>query len=779
MTRLHQIESELAALEQRRKKLLEEKQQLLLRTISHPSSFSPEEKIQLFLARFACRQDVYPRLWENAKDGRKGYSPVCANEWSKLVCEKPRIKCSDCMHQAFMPLNETAARDHLTGKSVIGTYAIRQDHTCIFLAADFDEGNWQQDCIAYKQAAERHGVAVSIERSRSGNGGHAWIFFSEPIPAVLARRLGTVLLSEAQSLNPFLRLNSYDRLFPNQDQLAPGGFGNLIALPLQEKARKFGNSVFVDDKLIPYEDQWQYLAELPLCTPELVESIVSQIYAMDGDDPAATFEEKSLDAISTVIQKGVFGGVVRAKLGKQLEIDLGELPRALIAALKRLGTISNPVFYEKQRLRFPTYNIPRLIFCGELYEGKMILPRGVMEKAEALVRKAGASWDCEDQRKHSKEWSYQFFGNLYAEQQEAVHTMLEHDHGVLLAPPGAGKTVMACSIISARKTRTLILVHRKPLMEQWIARMSEFLGLEKNRIGIWGSKKCHSDQPVVVAMMQSILRSASPSQIFDEFGQVIIDECHHVPASSFEALMKECSSRYILGLTATPQRKDGLQKILFLQCGPIRYELKHNAGNQAPRLLYVRHLRMNWHDDASPALHEIWDRLIRYSERNDAIIHDAIQNLEEGRSCALLSDRKEHLELLSELLHQNFVVSGRIFHLTGAMSAKSRRAEMEKIQHAIDEKKGFLLLATASLIGEGFDIPSLDTLILGMPISFRGRLIQYAGRIHRQHDGKSDSRIFDYTEEDVAVSIAMFRKRLQAYRSMGYWLMSDDSERGL
>jgi hypothetical protein len=389
MSRIQQIEHELAALELRRKELLEEKKLLFARPMAFTSSFTPEEKIELFLSRFACRQDVYPRLWENAKDGRKGYSPVCANEWSRLVCEKPRIKCGDCMHQAFLPLDEKAARDHLTGASVIGTYAIREDHKCIFLAADFDEGNWRQDISAYKQAAAEYDVHVGIERSRSGNGGHAWIFFSEPIPATLARRLGTVLLSEAQALQPFLRLKSYDRIFPNQDQLTPGGFGNLIALPLQEKPRKLGNSVFVDDLFEPFDDQWNFIASLPLCTPDVVESIVSKVYDFSTDDPTTTFEEKSLDSISASIHKGLFTCVVNATFCQQLQIDLNGLPRPLIAGLKRLGTISNPVFYEKQRLRFPTYLIPRLIFCGELHTDRMILPRGIVEKAKALVQSAG------------------------------------------------------------------------------------------------------------------------------------------------------------------------------------------------------------------------------------------------------------------------------------------------------------------------------------------------------------------------------------------------------
>jgi hypothetical protein len=571
MNRLTQIEEELQFLEMRREELIAEKKDLLAEKyrLKIHDDFTPEEKIELFLSRFACRTDVYPRLWENTKDGRKGYSPVCANEWSRLVCEKPRIKCSECLHQAFPPLDEIAARHHLTGKSVIGTYAIRQDHTCIFLAADFDECEWHQDILAYKKAAEKYGIHIAIERSRSGNGGHAWIFFSEPIAASLARKMGAVLLAEALSFQPYLSLKSYDRLFPNQDQLAPGGFGNLIALPLQEKARKMGNSVFVDDDFHPYENQWSYLAQLPLCAPGIVDSIVSDVHDHAASDEIITFEEKALDRISAVIHKGIFTGTIKAELRQQLSIDTKELPRALIAAFKRLGTISNPVFYEKQRLRLPTYLIPRLIFCGELHSGEIILPRGVLDKAQELAKKSGACWQCRDMRNDTAACEFTFSGKLYPEQQIAVDTMLSHEHGVLLAPPGSGKTVMACSMIAARKTRTLILVHRKPLMEQWIARISTFLLIDKNCIGVWGSKKCNTDQPVVLAMIQSMMRHPEPSAFFDGFGQVIIDECHHLPAVSFEAVMKECSSRFMLGLTAILSEKMGFRKFSFSNVAPF------------------------------------------------------------------------------------------------------------------------------------------------------------------------------------------------------------------
>lgn len=309
----------------------------------HLPLLAHQKKISLFLSLFACRQDVYPKLWENPRDGRKGYSPVCRNEWSRLVCEKPRVNCSECPHQAFPPLDEAAARAHLTGKHIIGTYAIREDNTCIFLAADFDEGDWQSDILAYKNVAAELGIHVSLERSRSGNGGHAWIFFEVPVLAALARRLGTLILSGVAARNPFLSLKSYDRFFPNQDTIPPGGFGNLIALPLQEKPRKEGNSVFVNEQFIPYADQWQYLQNLTKCSAHKLDEIVG--FVQQTSETRATtvplsYEEKALDHMTSHIEKGSYTGIVHASIHAQIAIQIATLPRNLIAALKRLGTIS-------------------------------------------------------------------------------------------------------------------------------------------------------------------------------------------------------------------------------------------------------------------------------------------------------------------------------------------------------------------------------------------------------------------------------------------------------
>lgn len=772
LNRLENIDVELRSLEARREALLRERERLVLerrRDGTAEVALSPDEKIALFLSLFRCREDVYPRLWENPKTGMKGYFPVCRNEWFRGVCEKPRVKCSECVHQAFPPLDEAAARDHLTGKNVIGTYAIRADNTCVFLAADFDGKGWSKDILAYQKAARELGVDVAIERSRSGNGGHAWIFFSEPVSALMARRLGTLIVAKASSFQPAMSLASYDRFFPNQDVLPAGGFGNLIALPLQAKAREHGNSVFLDDNFEPYPDQWEHLSAIPRMNPERQAELLDQALPQASDESAAfvsRFEDRVLDVIPSAITKGVFTGRVMAIRHTQLEIRTTDLPACLVAALKRLAMLANPVFFEKQRLRFGTYNIPRFIFCGEIDTDRLILPRGVQAAAESLVRKAGGKIEIEDKRPITNSCEFEFHGELSADQQVAVDAMLEHDDGVLLAPPGAGKTVMGCSVIAKRKVSTLILVHRKPLMEQWRSRLQQFLDLEKKDIGTLGDES----KGVVIGMVQTLAKSPYPEALFAPYSQVIIDECHHVPAASFEAVMKTCPARFFLGLTATPNRKDGLQKILFLQCGPIRHRMEVAVDPDITRRLIIRDIHLGLPpENLRMPVHQVWDMLANHEERNRLIADDIAGALSDKRNCVVLSDRKGHLETLEKLLKETMPACVDCIHrIDGGMSKKTRAAILEKVDcHAVAHQ-GFVLLATSSLIGEGFDLPALDTLFLTLPISFKCRIIQYAGRLHRKNEGKSEVRIYDYVEPEHPLASHMHRKRLSAFRGMGY-----------
>lgn len=778
MSRLREIHSELIKLEMLREELIRERERLLAQECRGEAAavpLSPDDKIALFLSLFRCRGDVYPKLWENQKSGKMGYSPVCRNEWSKLVCGKPRVKCSACAHQAFPPLDETAARDHLTGKAVIGTYAIREDSACVFLAADFDGAGWKEDIRAYRDAARELDIEVAVERSRSGDGGHAWIFFDEPVSALLARRLGTLIVAKASAQHPAMSLASYDRFFPNQDTLPAGGFGNLIALPLQAKAREAGNSVFLDDDFTPHPDQWELLSSVPKISRERLEGLLDHAMPTDNVEILPRFEDRALDTIPAAVKKGDFTGTMRATRCAQLKIPTDGLPNSLIAALKRLATLANPVFFEKQRLRFGTHNIPRFIFCGEMDPDRLVLPRGVADAAVELFRKAGGHLEIEDQRPSRTACEFTFHGELTSDQQCAVDTMLGHDDGVLLAPPGAGKTVMGCAIIAARKTPALILVHRKTLLDQWRSRLETFLGLEKTEIRVLTADGVSGQPSVAIGMIQTFVKSPHPGALFEAFGQVIIDECHHVPAASFEAVMKTCSARHFLGLTATPNRKDGLQKILFLQCGPIRHRMEPAADPDIKRILIVRDIHLGLHpEELRMPVHQVWELLANHEERNRIIATDIVEALRNGRNCAVLSDRKEHLTALEKLVADMAPEhAARIHRIHGTMGKKARAATLSEIETHADAGGGFALLATSSLVGEGFDLPQLDTLFLTLPISFKGRIIQYAGRLHRACDGKSEIRIYDYTEPEHPLTAHMFRKRMTAYRSMEYKIRED------
>ena len=734
--------------------------------------FTPSEKIALFLSLFRCREDVYPKLWENAKDGRKGYAPACGNEWFRGICEKPRVKCSECFHQAFPPFDESAARDHLTGKHTIGTYAIRQDHSCVFLAADFDGDGWREDILAYRDAALEIGISVALEKSRSGKGGHAWIFFREPVSALAARRLGTLIVAKASTLRPEMSLSSYDRFFPNQDSLPPGGFGNLIALPLQAKPRELGNSVFLDENLEPLPDQWSSLANFERMDPEILEEIIEREIPPAKGEEMPCFEESVLDVIQSAITKGCNAGTTIATRRAQFEIPTDGLPTSLIAALKRLATLANPVFFQKQRLRFGTYDTPRFIFCGEIYSGRIVLPRGVVKEAKSLFKKAGGKLKIEDKRPPADTRSFTFHGELSVAQATAVTAMIEHDEGVLLAPPGAGKTVMGCAVIAERKVATLILVHRKPLMEQWRDRLHNFLGLKKDEIGTLGKNTSVLESGIVIGMIQTLVKSDVPGALLAPYTQLIIDECHHVPAASFEAVMKQSAARFFLGLTATPNRKDGLQKILFLQCGPIRHKMQPDRDESISRKLIIRDIDIalgRAPEETRMPIHEVWDMLVDHEGRNQQIIKDVGSALSENRHCAALSDRKRHLAMLYDLLIQAEPEhADRIHLLTGEMGKKQRNEIFALIESQTQDKNGFVLLATSSLIGEGFDLPQLDTLFLTLPISFKGRLIQYAGRLDRAWRGKTEVRIYDYVEPENRLTAHMFRKRMTAYKSMEY-----------
>lgn len=773
---IEELEAQKAATEKELRELQNASASLLDRGTVPEERSAPKravEKVAFFLELFGTRRDVYPRYWENAGTGRKGYSPAIDYGHSGLPGKR------------FLPLDEHAVEAHLRGHQAIGVYALRTDDSCIFLAADFDGEGWRDSVMAYRHAARAAGVSVAIERSRSGNGAHAWIFFSEPVPAVLARQLGTLLLAKASAACPSLSLNAYDRLFPNQDTMPRGGFGNLIALPLAGEPRKAGNTVFLDDELKPHPDQWAFLAAVNRLSRDDLDRLLGQMAPMmaPGQDRrddlvyALENDERVLDLSRPTVRAGMISGDITLRFDSGLNIPRTIAP-ALLAALKRLATFANPIFHQKLRLRFAIYNIPRFLFAGELHPDRLVLPRGAMESAVALLESAGANVAVQDARPEGNRVRWTFDGELHPEQEAAVREMVKHDYGVLCAPPGAGKTVMGCALAARHRTSTLVLVHRAVLFDQWRKEAGRFLGLKKRKeIGIWRGATRRLTRQFDIAMLPSLARMEDHAALFQGYGLVIVDECHHVPAVTFEQLLKACPCRKIVGLTATPARKDGLEKLLYLQCGPIRHTISISNEDAAPRTVFVR--RSSFHVPASlgpqPPIHAVWEALVADDGRARQIVGDILSSVQDGRCPLVLSDRKAHLDKLeAELRRQEPAADMAIYRLESGFGKKRWQAMREEIDRKFAADDKLVLLATSALIGEGYDLPRLDTLFLAMPLSFKGRLTQYAGRLHRQHTDKREVRVYDYLDEGSPLTAAMFRRRSAAYRQMGYRMIMDD-----
>jgi superfamily II DNA or RNA helicase len=743
------------------------------------TSLSPNEKVKLFLRLFRGRDDVYPKRWQNQTSGKSGYSPACANEWVRGVCEKPRVKCSECLNQAFLPVTNETILSHLQGRHVIGVYPMLVDDTCWFLAADFDKQAWKEDILAFTEICRYFDIPYAIERSQSGNGAHVWFFFNTPVLASMARKMGSFLLTETMANRHQLGLTSYDRLFPNQDTLPKGGFGNLIALPLQYRARTADNTIFLDDHLNPYPDQWGFLDSLQPIPSDRVERIAKEATnsgQVTGIQPTLINDEtvtppwlkvfsqniKPLKILEPIPEK------VAAVLSQRLFIEKSALPSPLVNMIKRLAAFQNPEFYKKQGLRLSTAMTPRIISCAEDHEHHISLPRGCLDDLQQLLAEHKSSLELEDIRNKGVSIDVQFYGQLTDEQEKAATAVLEHEQGVIVAPPGFGKTVLGTYLIAARKLNTLVLVHRQPLMEQWKTQIAIFLNQSPKSIGQIGGGKRKPTGQIDVAMIQSLARKGSIDGSVAEYGQIIIDECHHLPAVSFERVLSEAKAKYILGLTATPHRRDGHQPIIHMQIGPVRYKTEtktHLALQPFELRLAVRASGFQLPSSSTDiTIQELYGLLVNDATRNEQIFNDVIVAMEEGRSPILLTERKDHLDLLYEKL-KSFVKH--IVVLQGGRSAKIQREAKEQL-NSIPANEERLILATGRYIGEGFDDARLDTLFLALPVSWKGTLIQYAGRLHRLHPGKKEVRIIDYVDIKVPMLAKMFEKRRIGYRAMGY-----------
>jgi len=736
------------------------------------SRLSTEDKIALFRRLFQGRTDVYPIRWESKSTGRTGYAPACANEWLAGVCEKPRIKCADCSKRLLIPLSDAVIYDHLAGKRTVGVYPLLSDDASHFLAVDFDEAEWKEDAQAFSHSCNELGVPVALEISRSGNGAHAWIFFSGSVPARDARRLGTAIISHTCARTRQLKLESYDRLFPNQDTMPKGGFGNLIALPLQKKPRENGYSVFVDTALRPHRDQWAFLASIQPMSPHDIEPTI--LRATGGVHPLdVTFideedhkEPWKRSAPANKRLAGPMPKILTVTLSNLIYFEKEQLPQPLANRLIRLAAFQNPEFYKAQAMRFTVWDKPRVIGCAENYPNHIALPRGCLDAAQELLRENDIHCDLRDERFEGQPLDVTFAGIPRLDQEAAVAGMLHHDAGVLCAPTAFGKTVTAAALIAQRGVNTLVLVHRTELLKQWQERLQSFLGVGKSLVGTIGGGKIKPTGKIDIAVMQSLSRQGEINPLVENYGHVIVDECHHVGAVSFDAILKRVKAKYVLGLTATPIRRDGQQPIIFMQCGPIRYTAARSAS--APHDLeivpHLLHKRIDLPQEAG--IQEVFRHLANDLERTAEIAAEIESAFNQGRKVLVLTERTEHLDAILAALADKVPST---FVLHGRMSKKRRAMSITELD-ALPPDVPRVLLATGKLVGEGFDHPPLDTLVLAMPISWKGTLQQYAGRLHREHATKTDVRIIDFVDTGHPALVRMWEKRQPGYRAMGYQL---------
>jgi superfamily II DNA or RNA helicase len=750
-------------------------------------------KLALFRELFAGRTDVFPVRWENAKAGRAGYAPACANEWVAGVCGKPRVKCGECPSQAFIPVSDGVVEGHLRGVDrvrphggrprdfVAGVYPLLPDETCRFLAADFDGEDWARDALAYLGTCRLRGVPAALERSRSGRGGHVWVFFAEPVPAREARQLGAALLTATMERRPEIGFASYDRLFPSQDTMPAGGFGNLIALPLQRRPRERGDSLFVDDDLRPHDDQWAFLASLARLDRATLTALVAEaetrgpgvlgvrmpVEDEDADEPwlLPPSRRRGPEPVAGPLPERV--GVV---LADGVYVDRSGLPPPLVARLVRLAAFQNPEFYRAQAMRLSTFGKPRIVSCAELHPRHVALPRGCLDEALGLLREHGIGADVVDRREAGAPLAVRFLGTLRDGQAAAVEALAAHDCGVLAATTAFGKTVVAAVLIARRDRNTLVLVHRRQLVAQWVERLRAFLSLGDGDVGTIGGGKRKPSGRIDVALIQSLVRKGEVSDLVAGYGHLVVDECHHLSAVSFELVARRSKARHVLGLSATVARKDGHHPIIFMQCGPVRHRV--DARAQAARRGFAHRVLLretafrlpSGQEDGRPVpMPALYGALAADEARNALIVGDVLTALAAGRHPVVLTERRDHLERLRGRLE------GSVPHLVvlrGGMGAGERRAADAAMRAG--DAGARLVLATGRYLGEGFDDPRLDTLFLTMPISWKGTLAQYVGRLHREHAGKGEVVVHDYVDAAVPVLTRMAAKRQVGYRGLGY-----------
>ena len=828
--KMEQIKQELFSLQQRIKELEQENQLLkeLLERNNIPlpqrnQSVKPETitrvHVLFFYRMFKGRKDVFSRRSVN-RDGKAGYYPVCDNFWKYGLCPKrdrKKVRCRDCANQQYTPLRQKDLIAHLTGEKencsdVVGIYPMLADETCNFLVFDFDhhgkddaadpadEPDWREEVNALRRICAQNEIPALVERSRSGHGAHVWLFFEESIPAAAARRFGAALLTKGAELVNQADFRSYDRMLPAQDHLPEGGLGNLIALPLQGRALQQGNSAFIDENWAAYPDQWSVLRQVKKLSRELIEEktkewskhggVLGPLVSEPSQEQAGTgsvnetepwkkqqwtfYREDASDALHLVYANRVY--VRKENLKPRLQNQI-----------RRLAAFNNPDFYKKQAMGFQVTGISRIIYCAYDTEEYICLPRGCLSKLLVEAGRAGIALTIDDQRQRGETIDVAFQGDLYPEQQTAALRMLEHDNGILAAATAFGKTAVGAYLIAQRKVNTLILVHNREIMKNWVEDLLKFLeireepptyatatGRVKKRKSVIGTLYAGHDSMtgiIDVAMIGSLGKKGETDQRVKGYGMVLMDECHHSGAQTAANVIAESTARFVYGLTATPKRDDGREQQVYFQFGPVRYRFtaRDKAALQGvDHFVYPRFTRLVNVSDHDWKLQEAYRALVSSDVRNQQIVRDAIQCIENGRTPLILTKFKEHAAILVGMLEEHVQ---NLFLLQGGRSTKERDQIREKLR-SVPGSEAVAIVATGQYIGEGFNFPRLDTLLLTTPVSWEGVVEQYVGRLHRDYSGKRNTAIYDYVDSHIRVLETMYRKRMRTYKKIGYEICS-------
>ena len=770
--------------------------------------FDVTDKIASDFFMMFCRgrKDVYDLRYTNPKTGKNGYYTQCFNRWDRgcHIQKKDGVRCKDCELRAYKPVTLPLIKAHMNGtdpngNDVVAIYPMLENNLCQLLVFDFDnhakgaeqedyaniDDGWKEEINALRHICKNLDVDAAVERSRSGRGAHLWIFFKEMVPARLARRFGFALLEKgAESVN-LKSFKYYDRMIPTQDALPEGGLGNVIALPLQGMALKSGISAFIDENWNAYEDQLNVLAGTRRLTRQGIEDYLSLWYST-----GSTSEDNGTDAPwdkNSEIEAGSVKGVVRIVLADRIYIDSTGMSNKTKRQLRRMATFSNKQYFQNQAMDMPNYDESRFIYLGS-DEGKyIVLPRGLREEILKKFDNAGISYKIEDKRTKGQELNISFRGELRESQIPAVETMLENETGILHAATAFGKTVVCCDMIARRGISTLILVDRADLMNQWIKRLEEFLDIDeelpeyqtktgrtRKRKSLIGNLQGAHDTLtgiVDVAMIRSLKKKDGFHPKLKEYAQVYFDECHHAASDSAIEVLQEINAKYVYGVTATPKRGDGKEKINEFLLGPIRYRFtaKDRAEEQnINHLVYPRFTRTvkPHHLSKTPYGNDAYELIRNNDVRDEQIIRDVADCVQAGRTPVVLTKYVDHAKKLSERLK---TYADRLILLTGANGTKARRAQVEEL-NKVDDSDSLILVGTGSLLGEGFDFPRLDTLFMATPVSGENVVEQYVGRLNRDYDGKENVIVYDYVDSHIPKFDKMYSARLKAYKKIGYEL---------